>query len=90
MDLALAKDRSSSGILSSEIEPSKVEDKSINRDSSSVLVFTEEELKERIVIEIEYALNQKEIESYEWHMEIYKEALAIVLKDHGVEVKVHF
>ena len=57
MDLALAKDRSSPGILSSDIALGKVEDESINRDSSSVLVFTEEELKERIAIEIEYALN---------------------------------
>lgn len=85
--IALVKDRSSSGSLSSEIAPGKVEEKSINRDSSSVLVFTEEELKERIAIEIEYALNQKELESHERHMAIYKEALAIVLKDHGVEVK---
>ena len=53
-------------------------------------MFTEEELKERITIEIEYALNQKELEIHERHMAIYKEALAIVLKDHGVEVKVHF
>ena len=90
MDLAFAKDRSSSGSLSSEIAPGKVEEKSINRDSSSVLVFTEEELKERLAIEIEYALNQKELEIHEQHMEIYKEALAIMLKDHGVEVKVHF
>ena len=90
MDLALAKDMSSSDSLSSEIAPGKVEEKSINRDSSLVLVFTEEELKERIAIEIEYALNQKELESHERHMAIYKEALAIVLKDHGVEVKVHF
>ena len=44
----------------------------------------------RIAIVIEYALNQKKIESHEQHMAIYKEALAIVLKDHGVEVKVHF
>ena len=86
----MAKDRSSSGSLSSEIAPGKVEEKSSNRDSSSILVFTEEELKERIGIEIEYALNQKELESHEWHMEIYKEGLAIVLKDHGVEVKVQF
>ena len=57
MDLALAKDKSSSSSLSYEIAPSKVEEKSINRDSSSVLVFTKEELKERIAIEIEYALN---------------------------------
>ena len=57
MDLALDKDRSSSGSLSSEIVPGKVEEKSIHRDSSSFLVFTEEELKERITIEIEYALN---------------------------------
>ena len=90
MDLALAKDRSSSGSLSSEIAPGKVEEKSINRDFSSVLVFTEEELKERIAIEIKYALNKKELESHERHMEICKEALAIVLKDHGVEFKVHF
>ena len=90
MDLALAKDKSSSSILSSKIVRSKVEEKSINRDSSSVLVFTEEELKERRVIEIEYALNQKELEIHEWHMAIYKEAFSIVLKDHGVEVKVHF
>ena len=90
MDLAFAKDKSSSGSLSSEIAPSKVEEKSINSDSSSVLMFTEEELKERIAIEIEYALNQKELESHERHTTIYKEALAIVLKDHGVEVKVHF
>ena len=90
MDLAFAKDRSSSGSLSSNIVPGKVEEKSINRDSSSVLVFTEEELNERIVIEIEYALNQKELEIHEWNMEIYKETLAIVLKDHGVEVKVQF
>ena len=90
MDLALAKDRSSSSSVSFDIAPSKVEEKSINRDSSSVLVFTEEELNERIVVEIEYALNQKELESHERHMAIYKEALAIVLKDHGVEVKVQF
>ena len=57
MELALAKDKRSSGSLSSEIVPGKVEEKSINRDSSSVLVFTEEELKERIAIEIGYALN---------------------------------
>ena len=57
MDLALDKDKSSSGSLASNIAPGKVEEKSINRDSSSVLVFTEEELKERIAIEIEYALN---------------------------------
>ena len=57
MDLALAKDRISSSSLSFEIVFGKVEEKSINRDSFSVLVFTEEELKERIAIEIEYALN---------------------------------
>ena len=90
MDLALAKDRISYGSLSSEIVLGKVEEKSINSDSSSVLVFTEEELKGRIAIEIEYALNQKVLEIRERHMEIYKEALAIMLKDHGVEVKVHF
>ena len=44
MDIALAKDRSSSGILSSKIVSGKVEEKSINRDSSSVLVFTEEDM----------------------------------------------
>ena len=90
MDLALAKDRSSSGSLSSNIVPGKVEEKTFNRDSSSVLEFNEEELNERIVVEIEYALNQKELEIHEWNKEIYKETLAIVLKDHGVEVKVQF
>lgn len=84
--IALVKDRSSCGSLSSESAPGKVEEKSINRDSS-ILVFTEEELKERISVEIECALNQKELESRERHMAIYREALAIVLKDHGVKVK---
>ena len=90
MDLDLAKERSSSSSLSYEIAPGKVEEKSINRDSSSVLVFTEEEVKERIAVDIEYALNQKDLESHECHMAIYKEALTIVLKDHGLEVNVHF
>lgn len=85
--IALVKDRSSSGSLSSDSAPDKGEEKSCNRDSSSVLVFTEEELKERISVEIERALNQKELESREQLMAVYTEALANVLNDHEVKIK---
>lgn len=85
--IALVKDRSSSGSLSSESAPDRGEEKPCNRDSSSVLVFAEEELKERISIEIERALNQKELENHEKLMAVYTEALATVLKDHEGKVK---
>lgn len=85
--IALVKDRSLSGSLSSESAPDKGEEKPCIRDSPSVLVFTEEELKERISIEIERALNQKELENREQLMAVYTEALASVLKDHEAKVK---
>ncbi|KAH9308256.1 hypothetical protein KI387_036167, partial [Taxus chinensis] len=80
--IAVVKDKNSSCSLPSVYALGQNEEQSHIRDSS-VLSFTEEQLKERISFEVEEQVKER----HERLMEVYEMALSNVLKDHQTKVK---